>query len=125
MTDGFFANQSGSEGATFLDDRGVHDGRVLIKDTGEHACDHRASNGGEDEEPKLPDGAAPCDQGWPDAAGGIDRRVGDRDRDQMSVSDSPIGMPAKPVAAPLDVVPMMIIRKKSVRTNSATKEAFG
>ena len=41
----------------------------------------------------------------------------------MSVSASPIGMPAKPVAAPLDVVPMMISRKNMVSRNSATKQA--
>ncbi len=41
----------------------------------------------------------------------------------ISVSARPIGIPAKPEAAPLDVVPMMMNRKKNVITASQTKQA--
>src|SRR5215471_9676017 len=41
----------------------------------------------------------------------------------MSVSAKPIGMPANPVAAPFDVVPMMMNRKKKVSSSSAKKQA--
>src|SRR4051812_38019996 len=40
----------------------------------------------------------------------------------IRVRARPIGMPAKPVAAPLEVVPMMIIRKTKVRTSSVRKQ---
>ena len=39
----------------------------------------------------------------------------------MMVSASPIGMPAKPAAAPLDVVPTMMKRKAKVITTSVMK----
>src|SRR6185369_9574440 len=41
----------------------------------------------------------------------------------ISVRARPIGMPAKPVAAPLDVVPMMMNRKKNVARISVIKHA--
>ena len=41
----------------------------------------------------------------------------------MSVSASPIGIPAKPLAAPFEVVPTMMSRKKNVITNSITTQA--
>src|SRR5260370_9729374 len=41
----------------------------------------------------------------------------------MRVSARPIGMPAKPVAAPFDVVPTMMNRKKKVSSSSAKKQA--
>src|SRR6185312_3549792 len=40
----------------------------------------------------------------------------------IRVSASPIGMPANPVAAPFEVVPMMTIRKKKVITTSIRKQ---
>src|SRR6266849_9079962 len=40
----------------------------------------------------------------------------------IKVKARPIGMPAKPVAAPFDVVPMMMKRKKKVITTSSTKQ---
>jgi hypothetical protein len=42
----------------------------------------------------------------------------------ISVRASPIGMPAKPTAAPLDVVPTMIRMKKNDSTSSQTKQAL-
>ena len=41
----------------------------------------------------------------------------------IRVSARPIGIPANPVAAPFDVVPTMIIRKKNVSNSSARKHA--
>src|SRR5437764_4523640 len=40
----------------------------------------------------------------------------------ISVKARPIGIPAKPVAAPFDVVPMMMNRKKKVITISVKKQ---
>ena len=40
----------------------------------------------------------------------------------INTKAKPIGMPAKPVAAPFDVVPMMMKRKKKVARNSVTKQ---
>ena len=41
----------------------------------------------------------------------------------INVKARPIGMPANPVAAPFDVVPMMMNRKKNVATISVIKHA--
>src|SRR3978361_1707039 len=41
----------------------------------------------------------------------------------ISVSARPMGIPANPLAAPLDVVPMMMNRKKKLITSSVTRHA--
>src|SRR5258707_15882030 len=80
-------------------------------------------------------GATQNSQSWPSAqsptnsagpvlrAGLTDVLVTGIDTRWISVRARPIGMPANPDAAPFDVVPTMMYRKKNVIRNSVIRQA--
>ena len=89
-----------------------------------HACEHRAKDGRQPEQPQLLQSPAASDQGGPGAAGGIDGEISHGNADQVDrVSANPIAMGAKPTGARSSVAPRMIIRNIKVSTISAIRQA--
>ena len=96
----------------------------MIEPAREEPGDHRADDRRQPEQPELADIFAAGEQRRAGAARRVDRGVGDRDRDQMDQGQRTdrSGCRRSPTAAPFEVVPMMMNRKKNVITTSIRKQ---
>ena len=94
----------------------------LVQPARDQAGDDGADDRRKPEQPKLDDILAAREQGRPVLRAGLTEvLVTGIDTRWISVRPRPIGIPANPAAAPLEVQPMMMSRKKNVINTSIRK----